>query len=199
MGDPSFWQTWFFISENASTVPDTLVEFDVGGGCQVVLDVQGRYGSYELGIRTPPSVTVVGVGWDDQARWHPYAFRWTELDLVCRAISVIDVSLPHPGPVLALLCRFASVQDDDKVERIAADLGTAFDSLRPVAWKGYWPAVDDWFARHDFRGQAISWERNAVGNLYATQRDDADMPFYSLAENQRMIRRVFRTTPGTRC
>ncbi len=73
--DPAFWQEYFFDAEGMAVIPDTVVEFPVGGGCAVVLEVQGRYSSYELGIRTPMSLDVRSVGWDDMAHWHPFAFR----------------------------------------------------------------------------------------------------------------------------
>ncbi|MEH0844718.1 hypothetical protein V6U81_20240 [Micromonospora sp. CPCC 205711] len=178
--EPAFWQAFFFDEEGAARVPDATVEFPVGGGCQVVLEVQGRYDSYELGIRAPTSDGVRSIGWDDMAHWHPFAFRWWELDLVCRAVATLDQSMPHPGPALVLLCRFVSVHDDDDVEQIASTMHTAFESLRPSGWTGYWPNVTDWLARRDFRGHGVSWRRDPSGNLYAIQQDGGDHPFYSM-------------------
>ncbi|MEU9829733.1 hypothetical protein [Micromonospora chersina] len=178
--DPAFWQTFFFDVEAATRVPDATAELSVGGGCQLVLEVKGRYDSYELGIRTQTSNGVRSIGWDDLAHWHPFAFRWWELDLICRAVAALDPLMPHPGPTLVLLCRFVSVQDDDDIEQITSTMHTAFESLRPSGWTGYWPNVTDWLDRRDFRGRDVSWTRDELGNLYATQQDDADPPFYSM-------------------
>ncbi len=178
--DPRFWQRFFFDAEGATPVPDATVEFPVGGGCQVVLEMEGRFDSYELGIRTPTSDGIRSIGWDDMAHWHPFAFRWWELNLVCRAVAALDPRMPHPGAALVLLCRFVSLHDDDDVEPIASTMHTAFQSLRPAGWSGYWPGVTDWITRRDFRGRGVSWTRDQSGNLYAHQEADSDYPFYSM-------------------
>ncbi|GGR98456.1 hypothetical protein GCM10010169_48810 [Micromonospora fulviviridis] len=178
--DPAFWQTFFFDADGATRVPNATVELSVGGDCQLVLEVQGRYDCYELGIRTPTSDGVRSIGWDDMAHWHPFALRWWELDLICRAASALDPLMPHPGPTLVLLCRFVSVQDDDDIQQITSTMHTAFESLRPAGWVGYWPNVTDWLARRDFRGRGVSWTRDQSGNLYAVQDEDSDYPFYSM-------------------
>lgn len=177
--DPAFWRAFFYEAEEATRIPDAIVELPVGGGCQVVLEVQGRFDSYELGIRTAAWDGIRSIGWDDMAHWHPFAFRWWELELVCRAVAALDPLLPHPGPALVLLCRFVSVHDDDDVEQIASTMHEAFEALRPAGWDGYWPNVTDWLARRDFRGLGVFWTRDQSGNLYAVQKDD-DLPFYSM-------------------
>lgn len=178
----AFWKTFFFIEEDNERVeiPEVVVDFPVGGGCHVVLDIKGQYDSYELGIRTPSSDGIRCVGWDDLANWHPYAFRWSELDLVCRAASALDPAMPHPGPAMVLLCRFASVHDDDDIDTIASTLQAAFDSLRPNGWEGAWLTFDDWLGRRDFRGRGVVWSRDESGNLYTSHDHEDDRPFYTM-------------------
>ena len=119
------------------------------------------------------------LGWDDLAHWHPYALRWSELDLICRAIAALDPQLPHPGAPLALLCRFAAVFEDDDVDHAVAAVDAAYASLRPHQWDGYWPRGTDWLERADFRGQNVVWQRDQAGNLWARQDDDHEADFYS--------------------
>jgi hypothetical protein len=180
--DPAFWRAFFFDEEDTERVPEVIVDFPVGGGCHIVLEIEGQDDRYELGIRTPTSGGVRSVGWDDLAHWHPYAFRWSELDLICRAVAAVDPALPHPGPALVLLCRFVSVHDDDDVGQITATMHSAFESLRPDGWTGSWPNAADWLGRRDFRGLGVSWIGDGSGNLYAVQDEDGEdkQPFYSM-------------------
>jgi hypothetical protein len=155
------------------------VGFDVGAGHRVVLTVDNGIGYHSLGIADPGSPDTVELGWDDMAHWHPYALRWSELDLVCRAIAALDPRLPHPGAPLALLCRFAAVFEDDDVDHAVATVDAAYASLRPQEWTGYWPCGADWLARADFRGENVTWRRDDDGNLWAHQDADHGTDFYS--------------------
>ncbi len=155
------------------------VEFDVGGGYRLRLTVDCPTDSYALQIVVPDSTDAAELGWDDLAAWHPYALRWFELDLICRAIAVLDSRLPHPGAPLALLCRFAAVFEGDDVNEVVAAVDAAYVSLRPQRLDGYWPRGTDWLERADFRGQGVIWQRDQDGNLWAYQGDDEELDFYS--------------------
>ncbi|WP_204075252.1 hypothetical protein [Planotetraspora phitsanulokensis] len=155
------------------------VEFYVGGGHRVLLTVDGSADSYTLAVAAPDSADTTELGWDDLAHWHPYALRWVELDLICRAVAALDPQLHHPGAPLALLCRFAAVFEDDDVDGALAAVDAAFASLRPQKWDGYWPSGTDWLERADFRGQNVVWQRDEAGNLWARQEDDHEADFYS--------------------
>ncbi|GIH03700.1 hypothetical protein Rhe02_17670 [Rhizocola hellebori] len=200
--DPAFWARYTFAAEDGpgadrlGTLRELLdededeegdeeredafvVSFDVGGGHLVVLDIDNDLGSYELGIAAPGGADIASLGWDDLAHWHPFALRWPELDLICRAVSVLDPQLPHPGAPMALLCRFAAVFDGDDVDAAVAEVDAAYSALRPQDWEGYWPAGSDWLDRADFRGQQVVWHRDDAGNMWAEQDDDHDSDFYS--------------------
>ncbi|MEV5766539.1 hypothetical protein AB0L34_18500 [Micromonospora sp. NPDC052213] len=155
------------------------VAFEVGDGHHVVLSMDASIDSYSLEVTTPDSAEPAELGWDDLAHWHPYALRWSELDLICRAIAARDPQLQHPGAPLALLCRFAAVFDDDDVDQAVAAVDEAYAALRPPQWEGYWPCGADWLERADFRGQNVIWQRDEAGNLWARQDDRHDEPFYS--------------------
>ncbi|MEV4134144.1 hypothetical protein AB0J72_18480 [Dactylosporangium sp. NPDC049742] len=155
------------------------VEFAVGGGYRILLTVESQIDHYSLGMVAPDSADTAELGWDDLAHWHPYALRWSELDLICRAIAALDPQLPHPGAPLALLCRFAAVFEDDDVDHAVTTVDAAYASLRPQQWDGYWPRGTDWLDRADFRGQNVVWQRDRAGNLWARQEDDHEADFYT--------------------
>lgn len=161
-----------------------------------MLAVQGRYDSYELGIRTPTSEGVRSIGWDDMAHWHPFAFRWQELDLISRAVAALDPRMPHPGSALVLLCRFVSVHDNDDVEQTTSTMHAAFESLRPAGWAGHWPNVTDWLARRDFRGRGVSWTYDQWGNSTPSRRPTATTPFTACAVSPPTASQPSRTASG---
>lgn len=145
----------------------------------LVLSLDAPADSYSLLVVTPDTAEPAELGWDDLAHWQPYALRWSELDLLCRAIAARNPQLRHPGAALALLCRFAAVFDDDDVDRAVAAVDEAYAALRPAGWEGYWPCGADWLERADFRGADVVWRRDDVGNLWADQDATVDEPFYS--------------------
>lgn len=207
--DPVFWARYTFAHEDGpgadrlGDIKDLLdddvdddedrdaddVEFAVGGGHRIVLTVDGQIDFYSLGIVASDSADTAELGWDDLVHWHPYALRWFEVDLICRAVAALDPQLPHPGAPLALLCRFAAVFEDDDVDQAVAAVDAAYASLRPQQWDGYWPRGTDWLGRADFRGQNVVWHRDQDGSLWAHQDDDHEADFYST--------RVVEPVPGT--
>lgn len=160
--------------------PELTAVFDVGGGHRLVLELSPILGYHNLGIQGPDDAEDACLGWDDQAHWHPYALRWPELDLICRALAARDPLLPHPGPALALLARFAAVFDDDDDAQAEASVEAAFGSLRPDGWHGYWPRAADWLARADFRGEGVVWHHDESGHRWAHQPDGHESSFYSV-------------------
>lgn len=154
------------------------VAFDVGGGCRLVLDVCLELDHHELGILLPGMREPAQLGWDDLAQWHPHVLRWCELASICQAVD----RERHPGPALALLCRFAAVFDDDDVDGAVATVEAAYSSLRPAGWTGYWPTAADWLARADLRGQNVTWYANEAGHRWARQSGDNNADFYSIRQ-----------------
>lgn len=154
------------------------VRFDVGDGYGLLLSVATSLDSHTLKLFQPGQAEPAELAWDDLAHWHPYALRWAELDVICRALAVRDSDLPHPGPALALLCRFAAVFEDDDVAAAVASVDAAFASLRPEDWTGFWPRGTDWLDRADFRGEGVTWVSD--GELrWARQDDEHNADFYT--------------------
>lgn len=156
------------------------VAFDVGAGHHVVLSIDVWADSYSLGVTVPGSDEPAELGWDDLAHWHPHALRWSELDLITRAIAARNPGQWPPGAVLALLCRFAAVfDDDDDVDSAVAAVEEAYAALRPETWEGYWPRGTDWLERANFRGKDVRWQGDEAGNRWVAERDADAEPFYS--------------------
>ncbi|WP_328476087.1 hypothetical protein OHA21_21000 [Actinoplanes sp. NBC_00393] len=246
--DPDFWRAYAFepdpdadpFEDAADDEPPAVtVEFPVGGGYALVLDIDVALSMVNLGVRTQapadtqkpgsasagtlehgpasadrpaPGLDSVGtlehvpasadrpapgsdsvgtleLGWDDEAHWHPDALRWSELDLIGRAAAVLDPSLPHPGPVLALAARFVILDPGDDLDAITPLMDAAYGPPPPGAT--FWPRTRDWLHSADGRHDGVRWQRDAAGNwtvdqeegadvdrtLYSTRRPDGEFPF----------------------
>jgi hypothetical protein len=209
LGDPAFWRAYFFDDH----VPDEtdeddyqgdehdasplVVEFPVGGGYALVLDIGAGFSMIKLGMRTPDSGQTLELGWDDQAHWHPDALRWAELDLIARAGAIVDPRLRHPGPVLALVARFVVLDHDDNLDAITPLMDAAFgppplprldvDPLAPtlpidfgplVPVATWWPRTRDWLHRVDGRHSGVAWHRHDDGTWTVDQQDENDVDRY---------------------
>ncbi|KAH8800478.1 hypothetical protein F5884DRAFT_810546 [Xylogone sp. PMI_703] len=67
------------------------------------------------------------------------ALRWSEVDVICRAIAATDQSLPHPGIPLLFLSTFAPICIGDDVDWIASlvdqalsNIGFTYSEIRDV-------------------------------------------------------------------
>jgi hypothetical protein len=178
LDDPAFWRAYFFDGEAGTGGDDEpgrdepiIVEFAVGGGHALVLDIDGGLGMVDLGLRTPGDDEILEIGWDDQAHWHPDTLRWAELDLVARAAAVLDPTLAHPGPVLALTARFVVLDAADDVGAITPLMDVAFGPPPPGA--DWWPRTSAWLRKADGRGHGITWQRDGNGDWSVDQADSA--------------------------
>jgi len=130
--DPAFWADYFFRTSLVGDPDPAEVRatFPVAGGYALVLDLDRRYGTYALGLRTPSSVEPIPMAWDDRSRWHPHGLLWPELELIGQVVALDDPTLPHPGLPVALLCRFAPITTEDDPAAVRGLLGAALRSLR---------------------------------------------------------------------
>jgi len=129
IGTRRFWTDFFRMTE---VEEDGYPELE---GCAVELPVAGGYGlslsldeflfCHSLDFISP-SAKPVEIAYDDQAHPFPDVLRWEELDLICRAIALQDVALPHPGIPLLLLYRFAPICEGDDLDLIASLLDSAW-------------------------------------------------------------------------
>ncbi|GAA3247647.1 hypothetical protein ACFO1B_38805 [Dactylosporangium siamense] len=204
--DPDFWRAYCFDvgaddAADEDEEPDVEVVplgavFPVGGGYALVLDFDTGFGIVRLGMRTPDSASTLELGWDDQAHWHPDALRWTELDLIARAAAVVDPTLRHPGPVLALAARFVVLDHGDDLDAITPLMDAAFGSPPPprvetdpmtptlpidfgppVPVAVWWPRTRAWLHRVDGRHSGVAWRQEA-GTWTVDQDDSVDVDRY---------------------
>ncbi|WP_433789016.1 hypothetical protein [Actinoplanes sp. CA-252034] len=178
LDDPAFWGAYFFEADDDADDSGEddepgpiIVEFEVGGGYALVLDIDGCFDMVDLGLRVPGESELLEIGWDDQAHWHPDSLRWAELDLIARAAAVLDPTLAHPGAVLALTGRFVVLDAHDDVEAIGPVMDAAFGPPAPGA--AWWPTADRWLSKADGRRDGIVWQRDENGDWAVDQADSA--------------------------
>ncbi|KUL41468.1 hypothetical protein [Actinoplanes awajinensis] len=206
--DPDFWRAYFFENDTTEDEDDDdyddssiVVEFSVGGGYGLVLDICVGLRSINLAMRTPDSSEPLDLGWDDQAHWHPDALRWAELDLIARAAAVLDHTLRHPGPVLALAGRFVVLGSGDDLDAVTPMMDAAFGTPpapqadvdpevpmldvdfgppRPV--ETWWPRTRDWLHRIDGRYNGVVWQQDEAGvwTVHQDEAENIDRDLYSL-------------------
>ncbi|WP_433329555.1 hypothetical protein [Spirillospora sp. CA-294931] len=180
LSDPAFWSAYLFEDENDALLgeeQDQEIPFMLDDGLGLVLDVGISAGYHSLALVAPGLDEPAEVAWDDQAHWHPHLFRWSELDLFCRALALRDPSLPHPGAPLALLSRFAFLTYGDDLDAITPLLEAAFARLKPADAPD-WPSARDWFDRRDLRSSAVTWDEN--DGHWTVRQDDDHYGLYSL-------------------
>ncbi|MFC7219471.1 hypothetical protein ACFQLX_15010 [Streptomyces polyrhachis] len=144
VAEPDFWPLYFFDDhaiaayaegrEEQEAEEDALrAEFwlDRGLGLELGFEPGAEY--VHLAVRSPESDRAETGGWDDTAHFHPHVMPWSELDLLCRAAALQDPALRHPGPMLALLLRFAFLTEDDDLDSITPLVDAAFTTVRPLA------------------------------------------------------------------
>ncbi|MET9388209.1 hypothetical protein ABZY09_46395 [Streptomyces sp. NPDC002928] len=204
MAEPDFWPVYFFddqaleeyeeARESEETEEETFrAEFllDHGLGLKLELELGMEY--VDLAVLSPELAEAETVGWDDTAHFHPHVMPWSELDLLCRAAALQDPSLRHPGPMLALLLRFAFLAERDDLDEVTPLADAAFTAVRPAAADGgpTLPApgtagareeTRDWFDLRDLRGTGIEWTTRADGHRAVVQHDRDGMPLYSLRD-----------------
>jgi hypothetical protein len=80
-------------------------------------------------------------GGDQRDPPYPDALRGIEVELIARAASIRQPALVHPGPVVALLARFAPVCDDEHETRWRQTIAAAWRWLgceRPARRYRFW-------------------------------------------------------------
>ncbi|MFD0856695.1 hypothetical protein ACFQ07_30970 [Actinomadura adrarensis] len=180
MAEPDFWHRYLFDDdfEDEDEDLDELedenykVEFGLGGEVSLILDI-GMNGYFELGMRVPHGEGYSTLGWDDEGHFHPHVMRWSELDLLCRAMAMHDPLLRHPGPMLALLVRFAFLSDEcDDISTMSPLIDAAFRTVRPGPEKGVRPETRDWYELRNLRGTGVGWTTRADGYEAVVKPDD---------------------------
>lgn len=202
MAEPDFWPVYLFddqameayeeARESEEAEEETFrAEFPLDRGLGLELELELGVAYVNLAVFSPELADAETVGWDDLAHFHPHVMPWSELDLLCRAAALHDPALRHPGPMLALLLRFAFLADGDDLDAVTPLVDAAFAAVRPAAVDGgaTLPAsgtagareeTRDWFDLRDLRGTGIEWTTRADGHRAVVQHDRDGAPLYSL-------------------
>ncbi len=172
-------------------------EFPLDDGLGLRLVFEPGACHVDLSVVSPESAEAETVGWDDTAHSHPHVMPWAELDLLGRAAAVHDPALRHPGPMTALLLRFAFLseegdegRDEDTVASIAAVADAAFAAVRPTGADGRTAdggtadgvreETRDWLDLRDLRGAGVEWTVRPDGCRAVTQHGPDGVPLHSL-------------------
>ncbi|WP_351237109.1 hypothetical protein [Streptomyces sp. NPDC002133] len=190
MAEPDFWPLYLFDDEAMGAYEEAEEEvfradflLDRGLGLGLRLGFEPGVGYVDLAVLSPESAEAETVGWDDMAHFHPHVMPWPELDLLCRAAALYDPVLRHPGPVLALLLRFAFLSEAEDLDAITPLADAAFAAVRPTSGAvSVREETRDWFDLRDLRGTGIEWTVRPEGCRAVTQHDRDGMPLYSLRE-----------------
>ncbi|NUS16080.1 MAG: hypothetical protein HOY69_32555 [Streptomyces sp.] len=205
IAQPDFWPLYFFDDQAMEEYEEAREdgdeaeaeqgevfrpEFLLDDGLGLKLDFELGTEYVDLALLAPGSGEETTVGWDDTAHFHPHVMTWSELDLLCRAAALHDPGLRHPGPMLALLLRFAFHAEGDDLDAITPVVDAAFEAVRPAAVDGgdapRRPArvrseTREWFDLRDLRGTGLRWVVRPDGHRAVAQPDGGDgMPLYSL-------------------
>ncbi|MGV9386139.1 hypothetical protein ACWDRB_60765 [Nonomuraea sp. NPDC003707] len=185
MADSGFWAAYLFEDDAAEPEFDEedaesfSAEFQVAEGLGLVLELDVATGYFDLALTAPELPEPVTVGWDDQAHFHPHTMRWSELDLLARAVALRDPQLRHPGPMLALLARFVVLDEQDDPDAITPLMDAALRMVRPGPLSGLRPETRDWFELRDLRGCGLRWTATDHGCL-AVEQPDLDSTTHDL-------------------
>ncbi|MFY1635368.1 hypothetical protein ACN27F_19190 [Solwaraspora sp. WMMB335] len=135
IADPAFWAA--YLPPPGEPAPDhgaeLRVSIPVAGGYGLVLEIDLGYGECLLGLRQPGGSEPVPLARLDSARPYAAVLRWAELDLIGQVLALDDPAWSHPGPLVALLHRYAPTDDPAEADRAATMLTCALRGLsRPV-------------------------------------------------------------------
>ncbi|MFD5323276.1 hypothetical protein [Streptomyces sp. NPDC127092] len=204
MAEPDFWPLYFFDDQALEAYEEAQedeedeeaeeevfrADFFLDRGLGLRLAFEPGVSYVDLAVLSPESTEAETVGWDDLAHFHPHVMPWRELDLLCRAAALHDPALRHPGPMLALLLRFAFLSEDEDLDAIGPAVDAAFAAVRPAkacggavsGAVGVREETRDWFDLRDLRGAGIEWTVRPDGCRAVTQHDPDGAPLYSLRD-----------------
>jgi hypothetical protein len=189
MRSPSFWSAFFWDREGETTFPfpATTWRLEVDDLRAFVLRIAKNFSRVSLSVEDAGGEPIE-LAWDDLAHWHPEALRWDELDAIARAVAWRDSSLPHPGVLVLLLCRFAPMtegEDGDLGASLLQDALAAAD-MREETIECVWGNIDVRHAgmrwrEHPGRGfvleQNLALERASGRPLHTLRSAVPENPF----------------------
>jgi hypothetical protein len=167
-----FWMDFFFITrtskdEGYTELENGLVELYLGDGYSVTVGLDIHLTYFPLKF-TSENAWGTQIAHDDQAHWRPYALRWEELELICKAVAAEDPEIPHPGPALLFLYRFAPICEGDDVDHIVSMLTEAWKRLDLFSDAEIRRLIE----RADYRGAGFRWHYDADNDFWWIAKGD---------------------------
>lgn len=128
LGDRDFWFRYHAVDEERRLEADHHFVLRWNEHFEFKLDAGQNEVTLSLVERVSAQTHVLG--WWDDARWHPFALRWSELRTLCDAWSQRSDVLTSPFPLL-LLGRFVGfgVDEDEARQEAARLVDNAYRSL----------------------------------------------------------------------
>jgi hypothetical protein len=116
--DQEFWTRYLSGDEERGLVEELTVRFPWDG--RVVLELVAGPGRKAISLVDPATKAEQPLGWWDDARWHPFALRWNELERLASDWRVRAEVEPRAPVPLLLLSTFVGFGVDDDEERATA-------------------------------------------------------------------------------
>ncbi|HEX9050245.1 MAG TPA: hypothetical protein VF841_06890 [Anaeromyxobacter sp.] len=119
--DREFWARYHSGDDERGLTGDLEVRFPWDG--RLALELVAGPGRKALALVDPASGARHPLGWWDEARWHPFALRWNELERLTSDWAVRPDAEPRaPVPLLLLSCfvGFGAADDEDRASAFSA-------------------------------------------------------------------------------
>jgi hypothetical protein len=215
----AFWSAYFFCDgadELDFDFNTCAMGLPVADGLGLRVQIDGSVEDIQLELLDASRPEPVPLGWCDYAHWHPYALRWSEVDLVARWTALQSPELRHPGLVVLLLSRFAPICADADAALAIPLLAAALRSIpalpSPLASDAVGlpdhPISTAYLEGNDFRDSGVAWRTDERLGSYPVQSEDgsagAGIDLYSLRDPDNeafpfaALRRLTETA-GARC
>lgn len=123
---PAFWARYLRGAHDGTRFGNASLAIAVDGAPRVELHLQGD--------ATFTALYVDGLwlgrdGGDEQYPPYPDALRCIEVEWLARAAALVEPALVHPGPVVALLAKFAPITTDEEARHWRPTLEQAFATI----------------------------------------------------------------------
>jgi len=130
MNQQEFWTDYYWLTQEDRSYPalaDHPVELSLSEEYALLVDIEEELLDVTLLLSGRSGLEPVQLGWDDQVHFHPYVFRWAELEAISRHFRAED---PDAGFIpFLLLYRFAAVTQQEDLNHIRSTVEAAWRSL----------------------------------------------------------------------
>lgn len=111
---------------------ETTISLPCGSEWSFEITITPELVTIYLGLRNQNSGRVAEIGWWDDARWHPYALRWSELEGLHRYWLNSALLQIHPSAAFLLLAVFVGhgVDERDQFSARKRTIAKHFELLR---------------------------------------------------------------------